>query len=152
MNYWLIKSEGDCYSIDDLKRDKKTAWEGVRNYQARNFMKDMKAGDPILFYHSSSKPTGVYGLAKVAGVPHADLSQFKKNSEYFDAKATQDKPIWYCVDVAYVSKFAEPLPLDAIKFDPMLKGMLVGQQGSRLSVQPVLEKHFKHIIKKAGKA
>jgi predicted RNA-binding protein with PUA-like domain len=149
-NYWLIKSEGDCYSIDDLKRDKKTTWEGVRNYQARNFMQAMKSGDGILFYHSSSKPTGVYGLAKVSGAPHADESQFRKG-EYYDPKATREKPIWYCVDVAFVKKFKEPISLDAIKFDPTFEGMMVRQQGSRLSVQPVSEKHFKEIVKRWGK-
>ncbi len=145
MNYWLIKSEGACYSIDDLKRDKNTVWEGVRNYQARNFMKAMKAGDLLLFHHSSSKPTGVYGIAKVIGEAHVDESQFNKKDEHFDPKSTKAKPLWFCVDISFVEKFKNPVSLDAIKFDPALSGMLVRARGSRLSVQPVSEKHFSHI-------
>lgn len=149
MNYWLVKSEGDCYSIDDLKRDKKTSWTGVRNYQARNFMKEMKQGELVLFYHSSSKPNGVYGIAKVFSGPHPDESQFVKTGVYFDPKATQEKPIWFCIDVGFVEKFPEPVTLDAIKFEPQLEGIMLAQRGSRLSVQPVSEKHFKYIQKMA---
>ena len=152
MNYWLVKSEGDCYSIDDLKRDKHVAWEGVRNYQARNFMRDMKVGDLILFYHSNGTtefPNGVYGIAKVSSKIHTDESQFSKkkdgNMDHFDPKATRDKPIWECVDMAFVKKFTEPMTLSHIKLDPQLAGMLVRERGSRLSVMPVSKKHFKHI-------
>lgn len=146
MNYWLMKSEGDCYSIDDLKRDGKTPWSGVRSYQARNFMmRDMKVGDLVLFYHSNSKPSGVYGIGKVTSAAHPDETQFDKKDEHFDPKATKEKPIWYCVDVAFVEKFKNPVSLDALKFDPKLEGMLVRAKGSRLSVQPVSEKHFRHI-------
>lgn len=147
MNYWLMKSEGDCYSIDDLKRDKKTSWSGVRNYQARNFMmRDMKKGDLTLFYHSNGNPSGVYGIAKVASAPHADETQFDPKDEHYDSRAARDRPIWYCVDVAFVKKFENPVSLDAIKFDPKLEGMMVRAKGSRLSIQPVSEKHFQHII------
>src|SRR4051812_40672289 len=112
MNYWLIKSEADCYSIDDLKHDKRTAWEGVRNYQARNFMmQDMKVGDLALFYHSSSEPTGVFGIAKVVNASHVDDSQFDPKDDHFDPKAKREKPIWYCVDVAFVEKFPNPVSL-----------------------------------------
>ena len=151
MNYWLIKSEGDTYSIDDLKRDKRTAWEGVRNYQARNFMtKDMNIGDLVLFYHSMSQPTGVYGIAKVASKAHPDNSQFnKKNKDTYDPKATKEKPIWYCVDMAFVEKFKNPVSLEAIKKDKALEGMLVRAKGSRLSIQPVSALHFKRIFKLA---
>ncbi|HZZ99706.1 MAG TPA: EVE domain-containing protein [Candidatus Paceibacterota bacterium] len=149
MNYWLIKSEGDCYSIDDFKRDKRTAWEGIRNYQARNFMiRDMKVGDLLLFYHSIVEP-GVYGLAKVVSKAHPDVSQFNKKDEHFEPKATKIKPLWYCVDVAFVKKFKHPVLLEAIKKDPKLDGMMVRAKGSRLSVQPVSEKHFKHILEMA---
>ena len=146
MKYWLIKSEGDCYSIDHFKADKKTAWEGIRNYQARNYMKEMAVGDLLLYYHSITKPTGVYGIAKVVAKAHPDQSQFNKKDEMeYDPKATVEKPIWYCVDVGFVSKFTTPVTLDAIKKDPSLKGIVVAQKGSRLSVQPVSEKHFKYI-------
>lgn len=145
MNYWLMKTEPEGYSIDDLKRDKKTPWGGVRNYQARNFMVQMQKGDLVLFYHSSCTPTGVYGMGKVANVAHPDETQFDAKSDYFDPKATKEKPIWQCVDVAFVKKFKNPITLEAIKFEPKLEGMRVRERGSRLSVQPVSEKHFRYI-------
>ena len=149
MKYWLIKSEHDCYSIDDLKRDRKTAWTGVRNYQARNFMNSMEIGDEILFYHSGGdkhNPTGVYGTARVSGKAKPDETQFDKGDDHYDPKASLQKPIWYCVDVAFVSKFKHPVTLTEIKHDPKLSGIPVAQTGSRLSVQPVSEKHFKYIV------
>jgi predicted RNA-binding protein with PUA-like domain len=147
MKYWLIKSEADCYSIDDLKRDKSTPWEGIRNYQSRNFMmRDMQVGDQILFYHSSSEPTAVVGIACVSKVAHADETQFDKKSEYYDPKATRSTPRWQCVDVAFVSKFKTPVTLSVMKIDPKLDGMMVREQGSRLSIQPVSQKHFEHVV------
>lgn len=145
MNFWLVKSEGDCYSIDDLKRDKVAAWEGIRNYQARNFMMQMAKGDRVLFYHSSSKPMGVFGVAKVVKESHPDETQFEKKNEYFEPRATREKPMWFCVDLAFVKKFKEPVTLQEMKVDPVLGGMLATSRGSRLSVQPVSEKHFRHI-------
>ncbi|MBI2120640.1 MAG: EVE domain-containing protein [Parcubacteria group bacterium] len=146
MNYWLMKTEPDAYSIDDLKRDKKTPWSGVRNYQARNFMmRDMEKGDLVLFYHSSSKPAGVYGIGKVASAAHPDETQFDAKGKYYDPKATKEKPRWYCVDISFVKKSKNPVSLAAVKFDPKLEGMLVRTRGSRLSIQPVSEKHFRHI-------
>ena len=149
MRYWLIKSEGSCYSIDDLKRDKKTAWTGIRNYQARNFMRDdMSVGDLVLFYHSlgtTENPSGVYGVAKVASKPHSDMTQFDTKDMHFDPKAKQDAPTWYCVDIAYVKKFKTPINLGMLKIDHNLNGMEVCRAGSRLSVMPVSEKHFKYI-------
>src|SRR6266516_4146075 len=101
MNYWLIKSEGSCYSIDDLKKDKRTAWTGVRNYQARNFMRDgMKVGDLVLFYHSSSDPTGIYGIVKVTSKPYPDRTALDKKDMHYDPKSTEENPIWMLVDVA----------------------------------------------------
>lgn len=150
MNYWLIKSEGACYSIDDLKRDKKTPWEGVRNYQARNFMMNgMSVGDLALFHHSNGNdksPTGIYGIAKVVSKPHPDLSAQDKSHEHYDPKATKEKPIWYCVDFAYVKKFKRPLSLLEIKNDDVLKHMVVAQRGSRLSITPVSEIQFERIV------
>ena len=138
MKYWLLKSEPSSYSIDDLKRDKKTAWEGVRNYQARNYMQEMQKGDLALFYHSGSDDKGVFGIAKVVAAAHPDESQFEKGDYHFDPKSTREKPIWYCVDVAFVKKFKEPVLLGAIKADTELSGIMVAARGSRLSVQPVL--------------
>ena len=147
MNYWLIKSEHDTYSIDHLKRDKHTPWEGVRNYQARNFMQAMRPGDLALFYHSSTKSTGVYGLAKVTSAPHPDMTQFDKKGHYFEPRAAKEKPVWYCVDFAYVETFKSPLSLVEIKADPRLEGMKLRSPASRLSVQTVSEKHFEYICK-----
>src|ERR1700757_3808711 len=104
--YWLVKSEPSSYSIDDLKRDKVTAWTGIRNYQARNHMRDgMKKGDLVLFYHSSNEQLGIAGLAKVASAPHPDMTAFDKKSDYFDPKSKKENPTWICVDIEFVKKF-----------------------------------------------
>jgi predicted RNA-binding protein with PUA-like domain len=145
MNYWLLKSEPTAYSISDLKRDKRTAWEGVRNYQARNFLKEMKVGDLALFYHSSADPNAVVGVAKIVAAAHPDDTQFNKKDSHFDPKATKEKPIWFCPDIAFVEMFKNPVPLGAIKADKKLGGIVLAQQGSRLSVQPVSKAHFEHI-------
>lgn len=145
--YWLVKSEGDCYSIDDLQRDGTTAWTGVRNYQARNFMRDgMKPGDAVLFYHSTGAPTGIYGWAEVISAPHPDETQFKADDEHFDPSVSPEAPRWYCVDIRFKKKFAKPLALASIKEDVELGDMLVCRRGNRLSVMPVAEKHFLKII------
>lgn len=150
MNYWLIKSEGNCYSIDDLKKDKKTPWEGVRNYQARNFMMNgMKVGDIAFFHHSNGdlvNPTGIYGLAKVVSKPHPDLSAQDKKNEHYDPKATEGKPIWYCVDFGFVKKFAKPLTLTQIKQDEVLRHMMVAKKGMRLSIMPVSKIQFDRVV------
>jgi len=152
MNYWLLKTEPTAYSIDDLKRDKKTAWEGVRNYQARNFMQQMAVGDNVLFYHSSCEVVGVYGTAKVVAKAHADSSQFNKKDSHYDPKATKAKPIWFCVDIAFGSTFAKPVTLAQIKADKTLKGMVLLQPGSRLSVQPVTKAQYEHVVQLAALA
>ncbi len=147
MNFWLMKSEGDCYSIDHLKKDRTSPWSGVRNFQARNFMRDdMKIGDMILFYHSNAKPSGVYGIAKVASRSHADLSALDEKDEHYDPRSTTEKPIWECVDVMFVKKLVRPISLEEIKNDLELAGMLVAKKGSRLSIQPVLQKHFERVL------
>jgi predicted RNA-binding protein with PUA-like domain len=149
--YWLIKSEGDCYSIDNLKKDKKTSWTGVRNYQARNFMKDeMSVGDLALFYHSNSKPSGIYGIAKVVSKPHPDNSQFDKQDEHFDPKSKIEHPLWICVDFSFIKKFKNPISLVELKQDPKLEGMYIRRKGDRLSIQPVSKKHFEYITKLAN--
>jgi predicted RNA-binding protein with PUA-like domain len=151
MKYWLIKSEGSCYSIDDLRKDKKTPWTGIRNFQARNYMKDcMSVGDLVLFYHSMSDPTGVYGIARVASLPHIDESALDKKDEHYDPKAVKyekegKEPLWVCVDMEFVKKFSRPISLEEIKKDKALVGISVSKRGSRLSVMPVEEKHFKRI-------
>jgi len=148
MNYWLMKSEPSCYSIDDLKKDKKTHWDSIRNYQARNFMRDdMKVGDRVLFYHSNANPPHVAGFAKVASKPYPDPTQFDKKSEYFDPKSTTENPRWMLVDISYTKKCKEPLNLADIKINPKLSGMVVAQRGSRLSIQPVSQKHFEYVEK-----
>lgn len=150
MKYWLMKSEPDVYSIDQLKKDKTTWWEGVRNYQARNFMmKDMQVGDEVLFYHSNAEPPGVAGLAKISKLAAPDKLQFDKKSEYFDPKASPEKPIWFCVEVEYLKKFPELVSLADLRENEKLQDMLVLQKGSRLSVQPVDKKHF-DLVKKMG--
>ncbi|RME15925.1 MAG: EVE domain-containing protein [Bdellovibrio sp.] len=142
--YWLMKSEPDVYSIDDLKRDKVTFWDGVRNYQARNFMRDqMQEGDEVLFYHSNAKPPGVVGLAKIVKVGIPDPTAFDPQSEYFDPKSSPENPRWYGVEVQFLEKWKAPVTLEEIKKHPQLKNMLVAQKGQRLSVQPVEASHFR---------
>lgn len=144
MNYWLMKSEPDTYSIDDLKKDKISHWEGVRSYQARNNMRSMEKGDLVLFYHSSTKPPGIAGLAKIVKDSYPDPFQFKKESPYFDPKSTKEKPRWSTVDVQFVKKFRNYITLDQLKTNPKLKEMVVAKAG-RLSVQPVTRQEFEVI-------
>lgn len=149
--YWLMKSEPDVYSIDALKRDRKTWWEGVRNYQARNFMmNEMKAGDEVLFYHSNAEPPGVAGIARVSRAAEPDREQFDKKSEYHDPKATKDKPIWFCVEVEFQGKFKTLVSLDDLRTEKKLKDMLVLKRGQRLSVQPVTKEEFEVVRKMGG--
>lgn len=146
MQYWLMKSEPSCYSIDDLKRDGVGMWDDVRNYQARNFMRTMKKGDRVLFYHSSTDPIGVVGLAEIAREAYPDPTQFDTKSYKCDPKSTKENPRWVSVDLKFKEKFAEPLTLGELKLDPFFNDMLVVKRGMRLSVQPVAEKHFKRIL------
>ena len=152
MAYWLIKSEPDVYSIDDLRLDKTVSWDNVRNYQARNYLKSMKVGDQALFYHSNSKPTGVVGTAKIIKIAKADPSQFDKTSEYFDPKATLDNPRWFSPEVSFISKFDNLVSIEAIRKVPNLNKMVLLQKGSRLSVQPVTSAEFNAIVKLGSKA
>jgi predicted RNA-binding protein with PUA-like domain len=137
-----MKSEPDVYSIDDLARDGRTAWTGVRNYQARNFMRDgMRVGDRVFFYHSTAEPPGIAGLAEVCSAPYPDPTQFDPRSPYHEPRATPDKPVWVLVDVQFVAKFRRVIPLDTLRADPGLAGLILLQRGSRLSVQPVDPRH-----------
>ena len=139
--FWLAKSEPDVYSIDDLARDGREMWDGIRNYQARNFMRDdMKIGDWVLFYHSNAKPPGVAGLAKVASEPYPDPTQFDEKSKYFDPKASEEKPRWILIDVEFVERFNRLLSLAELKEEKPLDGMLLLRRGTRLSIQPVEKK------------
>ncbi|MGH8616154.1 MAG: EVE domain-containing protein [Burkholderiales bacterium] len=137
MRYWLMKSEPDAYSIDDLQRDKTTAWVGVRNYQARNFMRDqMQIGDGVLYYHSSCEEPGIVGIAAVSRKAYPDETQFDRKSPYYDKAATRDNPRWLHVDVKFVRK--TPLvSLDELRKHPALKNMRTLQRGNRLSITPV---------------
>lgn len=147
MNYWLMKSEGDCYPISQLKKEKTGPWTGVRNFQARNYMKQMKVGDMVLFYHSNDKPSGVYGIAKVSKLAHPDLSAQDPKDEHYDPRSTATKPLWECVDVRYVSTFKKPVSLEDIKKTSKLSKMKLVQKGSRLSVMPVTKQEFDCIVK-----
>ncbi len=147
--YWLIKSEPEVFSIDALKRDGKTHWEGVRNYQARNHLRAMQVDDLALFYHSSAKPPGVAGVARICRAAYTDDAQFDPKSPYHDPQSKQDDPRWSRVDVEFVERVPEFVSLDALKADEKLEGMLVRKQGMRLSVQPVEPAHFKRVLKLA---
>ncbi len=147
-----MKTEPSCYSIDDLKRDKVGMWDDVRNYQARNFIRDdMQKGDGVLFYHSSCEVVGVVGLATIAREAYPDPTQFDTKSYKYDPKSKKEKPTWMSVDVKFVEKFGQPLTLAELKDDPLFSDMLVVKRGMRLSVQPVVEKHFKRIHKLRSK-
>lgn len=152
--YWLMKCEPDVYSIDDLAKDKNktTCWDGVRNYQARNLMRDkMKKGDLVLYYHSNANPPGVAGVAKIVRESYPDHTQFDKKSKYFDPKATKAEPRWFMVDIQWVKKFPTFLSLEGLKEVKALDGMVLLQKGSRLSVQPVTKKQYETIDKMGSK-
>ena len=146
MRHWLLKTEPESYSIEDLRRDGSTFWNGVRNYQARNFMRDdMKVGDPVLFYHSNSEPPGVAGIARVSREAYPDHTALDPESPYFDPKAGPGDPRWYMVDVEFVEAFPRLLSLDEIRGTPGLEKMPLVNK-SRLSVQPVAPEEFEAIV------
>lgn len=152
MNYWLFKSEPDEYSIDDLAAEPRGVgrWDGIRNYQARNILRDeVKKGDMLLFYHSSCKTPGVAGRATVVKAAYPDPAQFDANSHYYDAKASADNPRWFCVDVRFADKFSQPVSLKTIRSEPGLQDMVLLKQG-RLSIQPVSTGEWKLIARLAG--
>jgi len=141
-----MKNEPETYSLDDLKRDTRYVWDGVRNYQARNHMKEMKKDDLVLYYYSSSDPIGVAGVAKVVKEAYPDPSQFDPKSPYFDARSKKEDPRWIAVDVAFVQKFKKVVTLQELKENDFFSDMLVTKKGMRLSVQSVAGKHFKRIV------
>jgi len=147
MAYWLIKSEPDAYSIDDLKRDGREMWDGIRNYQARNMMRDdMRIGDQVFFYHSSCKVPAIVGIAKVASKPYADPTQFDPESKYYDPKSDADNPRWCLVDLKFVRKLKKPITLTELKAHPALDDMILTRRGNRLSIMPVSDEHWKIIL------
>jgi predicted RNA-binding protein with PUA-like domain len=147
--YWLMKSEPEVYSIDDLRRDGSTAWEGVRNFKARNNMRAMTVGDEVLFYHSNADPSAVAGIARVSRVAYPDPSQFDEKSDYYDSKSNPEKPKWDLVDVEFVAKAKRPVSLQEIREDGVLADMELVRYG-RLSVQSVTKPQFDRVKKKAG--
>ncbi len=152
--YWLMKSEPNCFSIDDLAKEKNktTCWDGVRNYQARNFMRDdMKKGDEVLFYHSNAKPPCVAGVAKIVKESYPDFTAFDPKNKHFDPKSKQAEPRWFMVDIKLVKKLKRAVPLDELRTIKSLDGMVLLQKGSRLSVQPVTKKQFETVLKVADK-
>ncbi|MGB5688894.1 MAG: EVE domain-containing protein [Woeseiaceae bacterium] len=147
MANWLMKSEPDTYSIDDLERDGREPWDGIRNYQARNMMRDeMRIGDEIFFYHSSCEEPGIVGIMKVASEPYPDPFQFDEKSRYFDPKSSRDNPRWELVDVEFVRKLKRTITLTEIKAEKSLADMILTRKGNRLSIMPVAKKHWNKIL------
>lgn len=152
VKYWLLKSEPDCFSIDHLAAAPKqtTCWSGVRNYQARNMLRDdMKPGDRVLYYHSSADPPAVVGLATIVKPGYPDHTAEDKSDDHYDPKHTKQNAIWYMVDVKFEEKFPRELPLEELRKQPTLKEMVLLQKGSRLSVQPVRKAEYEAIVKLA---
>ena len=150
MSYWLLKTEPSSYSIDDLLRDGKAGWSGVRNYQARNFLRDgMKKGDRALIYHSSAEPTAVVGEAEVVREGHPDPTQFDRKDDHYDPDSPADDPRWFQVELKGLHKFPHPVTLAEIKAEPDLREMLLIRRGMRLSVQPVTKEQYQAIVRMA---
>jgi predicted RNA-binding protein with PUA-like domain len=152
MRYWLFKTEPSAYSFEQLCKDGTTPWTGVRNFQARNNMMEMKLGDLGLFYHSSIAEPAAVGICKVVRTAYPDFTQFERSSEYFDGRAKPDKPLWYMVDVAYSEEFAHPVTLARMRAEPRLMGMALLRRGQRLSVQPVMPHEWKIVLELAETA
>lgn len=152
MKYWLLKSEAEIFSLNDLKNspDQTTYWDGVRNYQARNFIRDeMKSGDKALFYHSNSEPNAVVGVCKIVKEAYPDFTAFDPKNEHYDPKSKKENPTWFMVDVKWVKEFKNPVSLQSIKSNPKLGNMKLVQPGSRLSVMPVTKEEFDEILNMA---
>lgn len=150
MAYWLLKSEPETFSLDDLERLGKTPWDGVRNYQARNYLRAMKPGDQALFYYSNAEPSGVAGRCRVCSKPYPDPTAFDPESKYYDPKSSPENPTWFLVDVEFVERFPRLIPLAELKEQKALKDMVVTRKGNRLSVSPVTLKEWRAILKLAG--
>lgn len=151
-NYWLMKSEPDVYSIDDLGRDRVSLWDGVRNYQARNFLRQMQPEDVAFFYHSNTKIPGIVGLMRIVASGIADPTQFDPASEYYDSKSTLDCPRWQTVQVEFLEKLIEPISLEDLKQEFSSDELLVVRKGNRLSVMPISEKVAQSLLKMTERA
>ena len=146
--YWLMKCEPSAYTIDNLKRDRTTCWEGVRNYQARNFMRDdMNVGDSVLYYASNADPSGVTGIAEISKEGYPDHFSWETSGKYFDARSTKEKPLWYMVNIDFIERFNTTVSLSLLKSTKGLEQMMVTKKGSRLSVQPVKKKEFEIVVR-----
>ncbi len=154
VKYWLVKTEPEVFSWEDLKKSKSqtTYWDGVRNYQARNFLRDeMKKGDLVLFYHSNAEPLAVMGICEVVREGYPDHTQFDPDNKHYDPKADPKNPTWYMVDIKLKKEFKHPVTLDEIKSNPKLKNMKLIQRGNRLSIMPVTKEEFDEIVKMGEK-
>jgi predicted RNA-binding protein with PUA-like domain len=151
LKYWLMKSEPSVYGIEDLQRDKRTSWGGVRNYQVRNMFRDEFAkGDLAFFYHSSCEEPGIVGTMKIVGKAYPDATQFDPESGYFDPRSRAESPAWLAVDVQFQRRYPRPLSLDVLRRHPALEGMLILRRGNRLSVTPVTDIEATHILSLAS--
>ena len=151
--YWLFKSEADCYSIDDLakERNQTTFWDGVRNYQARNFLRDdVQPGDRVLFYHSNQEPLAIAGTAEVVKAGYPDHTAFDPAQQHYDPKSQPEAPTWYMVDIRLLQKFPEPVTRETLKAEKLLASMVLLQRGSRLSIQPVTPEEWRIVHRLAG--
>jgi predicted RNA-binding protein with PUA-like domain len=148
MKYWLMKSEPDDYSIDDLERDGREPWDGIRNYQARNMMRDdMKIGDEAFFYHSNCKEPGIVGIMRIASEPYPDPTQFDRKSKYYDPKSPENDPRWCLVDVEFVRKLDRTITLAEIREAKGLDGLVLTRKGNRLSIMPIEKKHWNKLLR-----
>ncbi len=151
--YWLFKSEPSAFGIENLDRAplQTAPWDGVRNYQARNYLRDqVRVGDPVLFYHSREEPLGIFGVMEVVRAGYPDHTAFDPKSKYFDPSSKRDQPRWYMVDVKLIRKFDSPVTRDQLQADPVTSGMLVMKRGMRLSIQPVQPVEWEAVLKLAG--
>ena len=150
-HYWLMKSEPDCYSIDEMEADGETYWDGVRNYQARNLLRDeIKVGDRVLFYHSNAKPMAVVGTCRVIRDGYADHTAFDKSEDKYDDKSDPENPTWFMVDLKHQATFGTPVTRDMLRDDAVCSQMMVMARGARLSVQPVTEEQWLAVHRLAG--
>ncbi len=150
MNYWLMKTEPSVYGIDDLaaQPDQTDHWDGIRNYQARNYLRQMKVGDRVFIYHSNVKTPGIVGIAEVVREAYPDHTAWDPESKYYDPKSTPEQPRWYMVDVRLLERFPRTITLEELKADPELADMKVVQRGNRLSITPVTEAQWRRILSK----
>ncbi len=147
-NFWIFKSEPEVYSIDDIKRDQWTYWDGVRNYEARNFLRDkVKKGDIVLFYHSNCEEPGVYGICEVIKEGYPDFTQFDSSNKHFDPRSKKENPTWFMVDIKFLKKLKKPVTLEEMKKNSRLKNMRLIRKGNRLSILPITKEEYEEILK-----